>query len=356
LQLSPLISGVYHRKRIISLRVDCLIALHPTLMSSDAKEAASHRSGKLRYKKSREEKRRDYRSAEEEDARRHRKRRRGRDDSLEGTAGPSRHPNAIFGDDLLKAERYEAKMKQEQEWSAKLGDLLQDDFGIDGNSTSAWEEEIARLQGTQFDGQSQQEIPKRWKDAAKGFESNIGRGAAGLKELDEEEYAEYIREGMYRRKHAKDIAFEEERLKRWEEAQARKEKAREEKRAVKRREQEEKDTEDADRALTKTRATWEDSWLKVITQNDITSRDLPWPIHPGPEITKDSVQHFLFHDSEKQEASKRLRKALLRYHPDRFFSSRHYTNITNGKDRADTTTAVEKIAKILSDLVNDRRA
>lgn len=337
-----------------------------TWMSSDG-ATASHRSGsgsgKLRYKKSREERRQEFRSAEEEEARRHRKRRKGRDDSIADEApGPSRHPASIFGDDLLRAERYEAKMKEEQEWSAKLGDLLQDDYAEYGHGPmgsredAAWEEEVARLSGTEFTGQVRQEIPKRWKEAAKGFESNLGRGAAGLKEMDEEEYAEYIREGMYRRKHAKDIAFEEDRRKAWEEAQAKKEKAREEKRAQKRRLREEKDREEAGRALDAARTTWEERWLKVITQNDITSRDLPWPIYPGPEITKEAVHHFLFHDSEKQEASKRLRKALLRYHPDRFFSSRHFTSIASEKDKAAMTLAVEKIAKILSDLVNDRRA
>jgi len=335
-------------------------------MSSDGATATgSHRSGsgKLRYKKSREERRREYRSAEEEDARRHRKRRKARDHSISDEApGPSRHPASLFGDDLLRAERYEAKVKEEQEWSAKLGDLLQDDYAeyshgpMGSREDEAWEEEMARLNGTEFNGQVHQEIPKRWKDAAKGFESNIGRGAAGLKEMDEEEYAECIREGMYRRKHAKDIAFEEDRRKKWEEARAKKKKAREEKRAQKRRLQEEKVKEEADRALNAARATWEEKWLKVITQNDVTSRDLPWPIYPGPEINKESIQHFLFHNSEKQEASKRLRKALLRYHPDRFFSSRHFTSITSEKDMATTTLAVEKIAKILSDLVNDRRA
>jgi hypothetical protein len=322
-------------------------------MSSDAGAAASHRSAKLRFKKSREDRKRDYRTAEKEDAQRHSKRRKS---VVKGADGPSRHPTALFGDDLLRAERHEAKMKEEQEWSAKLGDLLQDDLGIDGNSASAWEEEMARIQGTEFTGQVHQEIPKRWRDAAKGFDSGIGRGAGGLKELDEEEYAEYIRDGMYRRKHAKDIAFQEERMKAWEEAQAKEEKAREEMRAAKRRKQEEKDKEDAGRALAEARTTWEDSWVNALTQSDVTSRDLPWPIYPGPEITKGSVQHFLFQDSEKEEASKRLRTALRRYHPDRFFSSRHFTNVTAEKDKVAVTAAVEKIAKILSDLVNDRRA
>lgn len=318
--------------------------------------SSAYRAGKLRYKKSKEEKKREYRSAEEEQRHRH-KRRKSATLEEEEASGPSRHPTALFGDNLLKAERYEAKLREEQDWSSKLGDLLQDDSQGDDYNDAAWEEEMMRFKGTEFSGQVQQEIPKRWQDAARGFESGaVGRGAAGLKEMNEEEYAEYIRDGMHRRKHAKDIAFEEERQRKWHEAQAKKQKAKDEKKQAKQRKREAEEKEQAEMALTLARTKWEEMWLKLLEKEDGHSLNLPFPIYPGPEISKESIRYFLFHDSEKAEASKRLRKALLRYHPDRFFSSRHFINIPSEKGKSRTRASVERIAKILSDLVNDRRA
>lgn len=322
--------------------------------------SSAHRAGKLKFKKSKDEKKREYRNAkeeeEEDERRRRRKKRKTRVEDIENvSAGPSRHPTAFFGDDLLKAERYEAKLKEEQHWSSKLGDLLQDDLQGD-YSDAAWEEEMMRIKGTEFRGEIQQEVPKRWKDAARGFESNIGRGAAGLKDMDEEEYAEYIREGMYRRSHATDIAFEEERQRKWQEAQVKKQKVKDEKRQARQKKREVEERKQSKMALLSTRKKWEEMWLHVLEDKDGHSLNLPYPIHPGPEISKDSIQYFLFHDFEKAEASKLFRKALLRYHPDRFFSSRHFINIPNEEGKERTRASVEKVAKILSDLVNDRRA
>lgn len=128
--------------------------------------------------------------------------------------GPARHPHRFFGDDLLRAERYERRMEEERAWSAKLGDLLADDLlgslgefaGGKGarsfDDDYAWEEEMAHMQQQQQQQKqyvssaastAPQEIPKRWRDAAHGFETKMARGTAGLRELDDEEYAEYIR-------------------------------------------------------------------------------------------------------------------------------------------------------------------
>lgn len=344
--------------------------------------AEPHRSGRLRLKKSKEDRYAQYRESVEHDreGRRHQRKKRGRrrggqdDTGFNAASGPSRHPTALFGDDLLRAERYEAAKKESKDWSAKLGELLQDDvrggfgeygagvssaFGAGGDEDGAWEEEMMRLRGEEFSGENPQEIPKRWRDAAQGFQSNMGLATAGLKEMDEEEYAEYIRDGMYRRKHAKEIAFEEERQRAWEEAQEKKRKAREEKRLAKKRRREEEEKEQSEQRLKLSRLEWEATWSKLMAsdvQPCCTFHELPWPVLSDAKMTKESVHHFLFHDSEKQEGSKRLRTALLRYHPDRFLSSRHFANLTSKEDQERAREAVEKVAKILSDIVNERRA
>ena len=323
----------------------------------------SQRSGKLRFKRSREERKRGY----ERSDRREQHRDKGKADGEAQTAGPSRHPPPLFGDDLLRAERFEARADEERAWSRKLGDLLHDDvqggvseFGggaptMGGADDAAWEEEMMRLKGREFSGDNVQEIPKRWRDAANGFESRLGRGAAGLKELDEEEY---IRDGMHRRKHATEIAFEEDRRRAWEESQAKKRKARDERRAAKRQRQEVSEKEAAQEALARARSSWERRWVEMAAQEDSTPlaySDLPWPTLSGPDMTKESVQHFLLHESEKQEASQRLRKALLRYHPDRFLSSRHYARIQSSEERERTRQSVERVAKVLNEILHDRR-
>jgi len=347
--------------------------------------AESHRSGRLRLKKSKEERHHEYRHSDrDERSRRKEKRRKRREKEEEenylknasskgrvNKDGPSRHPTALFGDDLLKAERYEAAMREEQSWSTKLNDLLHDDlqggFGEFGGGVPsmggaegdvAWEEEMMRLRGDQFSGEVQQEIPKRWRDAAQGFQSKIGRGTAGLKEMDEEEYAEYIREGMYRRKHAKEIAFEEERQKVWEETQIKKAKVKEKKKLAKRKAKEAEEKELTEQILNSSRSNWENKWIEMVSQEAKKCRsfvDLPWPRLPDSDMTKESVHYFLFHNSEKQEASKRLRTALLRYHPDRFLSSRYFADIESIEEREKAKEEVGKVAKILSDIVNDRR-
>jgi hypothetical protein len=340
----------------------------------------AHKSGRLRLKKSRKERGDDYREHKDGAERRrskHRERKRRREEDsadeikASGASGPSRHPTALFGDDLLRAERYEARLQEEKNWSAKLGELLQDDlqggfteYGSGtrvggGGDDAAWEEEMMRLRGDQFDGQVQQEIPKRWKDAAQGFESKIGRGTAGLKEMDEEEYAEYIRDGVWRRTHAKEIAFEEQRQKAWEDAQERKRKAREEKKAALKQRLEADERESSKRTLDLARTEWERKWSEMVSQpGDEQSHffsDIPLPILPNSGISKESIRFFIFHESEKKEASKRMRTALLRYHPDRFLSSRHFAKMQDEKEQARAREAVEKVAKILSEIVNDRR-
>ncbi|UZJ54378.1 hypothetical protein CBS101457_003698 [Exobasidium rhododendri] len=341
--------------------------------------AEPHRSGKLRLKRDRRDKlspSREYNDDEEAARRqerrqeRRKRKRKGGDrtsgDTRGSNAGPSRLPNPLFGDDLYRAEKYEAAMREERDWSAKLSELLHDDvqggfgeFGGRGGGgvpasggmadDTAWEEEMMRLRGDQF-GETQQTIPKRWIDAAQG----VGARAGGLKEMDEEEYAEYIREGMYRRKNAKEIAYEEDRARAQQEAETKKQKAREHKIEAKKKEQKTRESEEAGKTLQAARSNWETRWSDATSCR--SSVDLPLPSLSSSELTKQSVEYFLFHDAEKHEASKRLRTALLRYHPDRFLSSRLFVEMASEVERERSKEVVEKVAKILSDIINDRRS
>lgn len=105
------------------------------------------------------------------------------------------HPPRHFGDDLFRAEQYETYLKDEQSWSAKLTDLLAEDTSempFEGRQDDAlWEAEMRSMPNP-----IRQEVPKRWRDAARGFETDTHRGSAWLNEMNDEEYSEYIRGKM----------------------------------------------------------------------------------------------------------------------------------------------------------------
>ena len=195
-------------------------------------------------------------------------------------------------------------------------------------------------------------VPYRWRD--RGTEDNMG-GMGSMSgdphTMDDEEYAEWMREGMWRKKHAKE--FEEQ--KRQEAVRAEKLKrereARTETERLLRAEGEERRRRKSRRKLEQERIyreEYERKWT-ILLQKDqaapsklLSFADIPWPVFPlflsfksGEEIVPVTMEHLTptaiatfilprFEDesmSSKERDKKRkdvLRETILRFHPDKF--------------------------------------
>ena len=193
--------------------------------------------------------------------------------------------------------------------------------------------------------------------------------------MTEEEYAEYMREGMWRRRHADQLrALEEEGRARRVEKEERKEKERKRKEKERRREKERKERvkREEREGLSVARKKWEERWSALKEQRGqggpLYFSDLPWPClsmwpaEPNapkiPQLDKDALSHFLLapsssfgHPPAADTARNTLRQALLRYHPDRFFSAPWFQRVpeTDGL-REKIKECVLQVARILNEL------
>lgn len=100
-------------------------------------------------------------------------------------------PDARFGDNLFEAERAQAAEAEERIWAQKLADLASEDVGGAG--------EFGRVPGGMAgdelgwdDGEQEPylgHVPKRWRDEGLAY----AKKGAGLHDMDDEHYAEYMR-------------------------------------------------------------------------------------------------------------------------------------------------------------------
>lgn len=255
------------------------------------------------------------------------------------------------------ADGMRAQMEAEDEERAfreKLFDAMEIDFGQD----TAY---------THFN--SYAHIPSRWrKRSPTGLDETDG--PPDPNSMSDEQYAEYIREGMWEKTHK---AEAEERQKRKERAQERREKEkrlREESKRLeaeaiekRRRKREEKDK----RKLRDTWMAYESRWLTLqnaaasstIVPDSLDFGFFPWPTHPPPHtidaLTKDSISAFVLSDlhSGDKTNKQRLRDALLLYHPDRFESK--YMAFVREQDRAMVKEGVGRVIRALNALTEEGR-
>lgn len=173
-------------------------------------------------------------------------------------------------------------------------------------------------------------------------------------------------EGVYRRKHASEIKFEEERQRKWQEKQQRRQRRKDEEREKhRRREVQMNDKAKRDR-MTKARLEWDAKWGHISQHPEVawTMDTIPWPslldagCMPSASMPFDkrAVKAFLFLNSSEEEGARRLRSALRRYHPDRFLSSAPYIQISDESERSRIYDMIHLLSKILSDIVDERRA
>ncbi|TFK44899.1 hypothetical protein BDQ12DRAFT_673780 [Crucibulum laeve] len=248
-------------------------------------------------------------------------------------------------------------------------------------------------------------VPDRWRTAgggSKGKRRAYGEEGDDLLKLDpstmdEEEYAEWIRRGMYRKTHAEE--YEEQQRKKAA-AAARKaeekerraetkrlEKEAEEERKIKKRERESRKWDYA-------REEYHLRWKALLTLSgsedttELLFEDIPWPIvdahRQKPEkkrlskrgeertlpprisiddLTAEAISAFILpivsasvtgqegEEEKKKGRKEKLREAFLRFHPDKF-EGRFMKRVREG-DRKRVREAIGQVSRVLNGLMGE---
>ncbi|KAI0062449.1 hypothetical protein BV25DRAFT_1825443 [Artomyces pyxidatus] len=173
-------------------------------------------------------------------------------------------------------------------------------------------------------------VPKRWRGPAASV------GSAGDEDgdpvlMDEDEYAEWIRAGMWRKKNAAALAEEQRQKAAHAAAQAegaRRAKAKEDAKRQRRRERERRQESDA-------REAYDRRWAELLAPAAVNPGllrfdEVPWPVSAQSPVTSagqftvDAISAFLFPESSgsgdelARKRKDRLRETMLRFHPDKF--------------------------------------
>ncbi|GAA5967047.1 hypothetical protein JCM3765_003688 [Sporobolomyces pararoseus] len=219
---------------------------------------------------------------------------------------------------------------------------------------------------------------------AAGVSSNKNR--QGGNEMDEEEYAEYIRAGMWRLQNKERLEFleKQEKFKKQQEEKIRLDFLEKEKKSKlktlkleqKKRDQLEKDKDQA-------RERYKLGWNKLQKLDNTSSlrfTDFVWPIFPPfalppiswpriQDLTKEAIDEFLLPPStsgvasveEEDERRGKMRSAVLSYHPDRF--ERLVKKIKQDDDKEDGSISVQervrelglRVSQVLNDLLKEEK-
>lgn len=280
---------------------------------------------------------------------------------------PALRPSPLreTGPDSIRAEL------EENAFAEKMWEAFEDDERLDGIHS-------------RFD--SYIHIPDRWADDRTGQDSHLAKDP---QYMNDDEYAEWIREGMWRRKHAHEYEErarkESERAARRDrEAQARAETSRLEKAASQRRERKRREKEELREQ--EYQLLYETRWQELLTPGDtsmdpLTFMDIPWPHFPSfssavggnttyhthriEDFTEEAISKFLTAltsksvrlaaDADKSEDKVRkdkLRETMLRFHPDKFEGRvMQRVSIT---DRDRVREAVGQIVRVLNTLMGVR--
>ncbi|KAF8178634.1 hypothetical protein K438DRAFT_1268878 [Mycena galopus ATCC 62051] len=255
-------------------------------------------------------------------------------------AGPSSKPLSAENPDSRYKPDYDAIRAELEEarFREKMAGAFEDDDRLD--SLEAQMNDYAHL-------------PDRWRTGPGRPRVDYDHvGADDLskmdpRHMDDEEYAEWIRAGMYRKTHAQEYAEEQQKkaardARRAQEKAAKAETARLAKVAEEERKRKklEKEIRRADYA----REEYHSRWKALLAappdaENALSFSDIPWPIisahrqrkESGPpptvsedDLTVDAVAAFLVPSipsadgEEKKHRKDKLRETFLRFHPDKF--------------------------------------
>jgi hypothetical protein len=274
--------------------------------------------------------------------------------------------------DTILSELEDARFRE------KMWDALRDDERLDGIDA-------------RFNDYAH--VPDRWRANAARGGSPEDQTDMDPRFMDDDTYAEWIRAGMWRRKHARQ--YEEEtrmkaekaarsaRKKEMKAEKARLEKAAEERKKQKKRERESQREQNA-------RAEYDRKWKVLLDPNaqhasSLSFGDIPWPLfvpmtqsdttHSDPSsitlehFTATAISAFLIpisttyalardagvslpiHDNDKKEKKEKLRETMLRFHPDKFEGRVMRKIIETDKDRV--REAVGQVARVLNTLMEE---
>lgn len=274
--------------------------------------------------------------------------------------------------DTILSELEDARFRE------KMWDALRDDERLDGIDA-------------RFNDYTH--VPDRWRANAASATSLEDQMDVDPRLMDDDTYAEWIRAGMWRRKHARQ--YEEEarmkaekaarsaRKKEMKAETARLEKVAEQRRKQKKRERESQREENA-------RAEYDRKWKDILDPNaqhasSLSFGDIPWPLfvpkthsdtaHSDSSsmtlehFTATAISAFLIpistisalaqdvgvslpnHDRDKKEKKEKLRETMLRFHPDKFEGRVMRKVIETDKDRV--REAVGQVARVINTLMEE---
>ncbi|KAG2369221.1 hypothetical protein BDR07DRAFT_1389041 [Suillus spraguei] len=294
------------------------------------------------------------------------------DEEVYGPPPPPSFSSAHKPDyDTILSELEDARFRE------KMWDALRDDERLDGIDA-------------RFNDYAH--VPDRWRANAASGASLEDQMDVDPRLMDDDTYAEWIRAGMWRRKHARQ--YEEEarikakkaarsaRKKEMKAETARLEKVAEERRKQKKRERESQREENA-------RAEYDRKWKDILDPSarhasSLSFGDIPWPLFPKTHsdithsdpssmtlehFTATAISAFLIpistisalaqdvgvslpnHDRDKKEKKEKLRETMLRFHPDKFEGRVMRKVIEADKDRV--REAVGQVARVINTLMEE---
>lgn len=229
--------------------------------------------------------------------------------------------------DQIQRELEEAKFR------AKLFDAMEDDERLDSME--------ARFNAYH--------VPERWQNTGTKTSTD------NPDEMDEDQYAEWIRRGMWERRHKQEIEEEQRREKEREERRARERRQRRKQRELEeeaRKSLKEKEAKVAGQAFDSYLSAWAALLASTVTQ--LRFRDIPWPLHIKPrsaeDVTPNAVTSFLLSESHSSGRSRkqRIRDTLLIYHPDRF--EKWVLMIKDEKEKERAREVAGELVRILNSL------
>ncbi|KAF8526050.1 hypothetical protein BU17DRAFT_41400 [Hysterangium stoloniferum] len=243
-----------------------------------------------------------------------RRARRGRDGPPEG-GDDGWTPRASSS----KIDPDEVRADVEERWfRAKLFDAMQDDYD-------------SRLDHIEANLNDYAHVPSRWR-AADAARDPDNAGATDPNLMGEEEYAEWVRENMWRRTHKAEM---EERNRKKAERKAAKKRERDAREETKRLEKEREAERIAKRELKARQrrleaweyyeTRWKKYMLSELPDKLLKFHDISWPVFSVPvtaeDLSQESISAFLLYGIENdgpKVRKERIREALLRWHPDKF--------------------------------------
>ncbi|KAI0827643.1 hypothetical protein BC628DRAFT_1515093 [Trametes gibbosa] len=224
-------------------------------------------------------------------------------------------------------------------------------------------------------------IPRRWRGG--GMDRMDDELGIDPQYMEDEDYAEWVREGMWRKTHA---AEHEERLRREAERKARREREdalREETRRMERVTEDDRRRRKRERELAhviEARVLYNARWKELLAAGSAVSEetlrfeDLPWPVIPPPrykredravvvmeDLTTEAITTFLLPPSQgltsadddvAKERREKLRETMLRFHPDKFEG--RIMRLVRTSDKELVKAAAGIVARTLNTLMGEQ--